>query len=156
MKMLRGLLLAAAIGLLALALSSSQTPASADSEEVDLAASRHTLVDPPTQIDLNIGVGMQVSLGFKNFTAAVDPAPADIFYTDFDGTFSLFIPAAAMGLDPAMDNIDAADVKPIPPKKEKKGGIPAVSEWGLMVMTLLILAAGTIAVARARRRTLTV
>lgn len=47
-----------------------------------------------------------------------DFSPADIFYTDFDGTFVVFIPAAAMGLSANLDNIDAADVKPTEvPKK---------------------------------------
>ncbi len=76
-----------------------------------------------------------------------DFSPADIFYTDFDGTFSLFIPSEAMGLQPELNDIDAADVKPIPPP------IPAVSEWGLIVMCLMMLTAGTIVVRRRSRIT---
>ena len=59
-----------------------------------------------------------------------------------------------MGLDPALDNIDAADVKPHPKEKKEvpKDDIPTVSQWGLMAMALLMLVAGTIAVGRARRR----
>ncbi len=83
-----------------------------------------------------------------------DSSPADIFYTNFDGSSVLFIPAAAMGLNANLDNIDAADVKPHPKEKEPPPveDIPAVSQWGLMTMALLMLIAGTIAVGRARRR----
>ncbi len=78
MKMLRGLLLAAAIGLLALALSSSQTPAFAE-QLADLAVT-HT-VSPPSQVDVNDGFLVPVTLSERHFGPSTEVAEATRIYT---------------------------------------------------------------------------
>jgi hypothetical protein len=47
--------------------------------------------------------------------AAGGYSAADIFQTSFNGTFSLFAPAAALGLAPG-DNVDALEVQPAVPE----------------------------------------
>ncbi|MBL9001074.1 MAG: hypothetical protein JNK25_08055 [Phycisphaerae bacterium] len=39
---------------------------------------------------------------------------ADLFITDFDGTFALYATAESLGLNPSVDNIDGLDVIPTP------------------------------------------
>lgn len=78
MNMLRGLLLAAAIGLLALALSSSQTPAFAE-QLADLAVT-HT-VSPPSQVDVNTGFLVPVILSERHFGPSTEVAEATRTYT---------------------------------------------------------------------------
>lgn len=41
-------------------------------------------------------------------------SPADLFISDFDGTFCLYATAESLGLDPAQDNIDGLDTMMIP------------------------------------------
>ena len=73
MKMLRGLLLAAAIGLFALAGSLSPAPASAE-QVADLAVT-HT-VSPPSQVDVNTGFLVPVLLSERHFGPSTEVALA--------------------------------------------------------------------------------
>jgi hypothetical protein len=41
-------------------------------------------------------------------------SPADIFITDFDGTFALYASAESLGLNHFGDNIDGLDARPVP------------------------------------------
>jgi hypothetical protein len=79
MKMLRGLLLAAAIGLLALGLSLSPAPASADLV-ANLAVSHQ--VTPPSEVDVNTGFGVPVSISFSHLgPPSEEQAPAVFGYS---------------------------------------------------------------------------
>ncbi len=78
MKMLRGLLLAAAIGLFALAGSLSPAPASAE-QVADLAVT-HT-VSPPSQVDVNTGFLVPVLLSERHFGPSTEVALATRTYT---------------------------------------------------------------------------
>jgi hypothetical protein len=60
------------------------------------------------------------SLGiFDNFLGRF-LSPADVFITDFDGTFAMYATAESLGLNPATDNIDGLDSAPVP---EPVGGL---------------------------------
>ncbi len=78
MKMLRGLLLAAAIGLFAVAGSLSPAPASAE-QVADLAVT-HT-VSPPSQVDVNTGFLVPVILSERHFGPSTEVALATRTYT---------------------------------------------------------------------------
>ena len=78
MMMLRSLLLAVAVGLLALAFSSSPAPAFADLE-ADLAVSHQ--VSPPSQVDVNTGFGVPVSISFSHLGPSEETVPAVFSYS---------------------------------------------------------------------------
>ncbi len=84
-------------------------------------------------------------------------APADTYSVLSAPTpiLSLFAPASALGIEGATDNIDALDYSPCTNVDfcAEQHGIrndiaPAVSQWGLIVIALMILCAGTVLTAR--------
>ena len=94
--------------------------------------------------------------------ASIPGIAADVFIVTFDGSPTIFAPAGDLGLGDANDNVDALDYLPcaLPTNRDcalehgirgQPVPIPAVTEWGLVVMVLLGLAAGTI-MFRAKRR----
>ena len=73
MVMLRGLPVLIAIGLLALAVSLSPAPASAE-QVADLAVT-HTVL-APSQVDVNTGYGVLVTFSFRHFGPSQETVPA--------------------------------------------------------------------------------
>lgn len=53
--------------------------------------------------------------------------------------------------DTFCDSVQNCNAPSEPPLENFPGGIPTVSEWGLIVMTVLVLTAGTVAFGRRRR-----
>jgi hypothetical protein len=94
--------------------------------------------------------------------ASAEGAAADVFIVTAGGSPTVFAPASDLGLGDENDNVDALDYLPCAEPTARDCAleygirgqpipIPAVTEWGLVVMVLLGLAAGTI-MFRAKRR----
>lgn len=82
---------------------------------------------------------------------------ADVFSVDASGNAVVFARAAELGLDALSDSIDAVDFLPCTDATAcallhaiRQPPIPAVSTWGMIVMTVLMLVAGTLVWMRRR------
>lgn len=90
--------------------------------------------------------------------ASVSGAAADIFLAAPAQAPSLFASAASLGLGHVDDDIDALDIQPCtnPTMCAIEHGIrstpviPAISEWGALVVAILLLIAGTILISNRR------
>jgi hypothetical protein len=89
--------------------------------------------------------------------ASTSGAAADAFIVEFGGAPEVLTWAAQMGMGASGDNIDALELLPCADGEEcardhgvRKSYIPTVSNWGLAILALLVLAAGA-AVLRRRR-----
>lgn len=91
----------------------------------------------------------------------IDPgavaSSADVFSVDASGNAVVFARAAELGLDASTDSVDAVDLLPCTDATAcallhaiRQPPIPAVSTWGMIVMTVLMLVAGTLVWMRRR------
>lgn len=90
--------------------------------------------------------------------ASATGASADVFSVSPSGARTLVAPAAALGLGAVTDNIDALDILPCADGLAcalahgmRAGDIPAVSEWGLAILALVVMAAGGVVLRRSHR-----
>jgi hypothetical protein len=69
-----------------------------------------------------------------------------------DGPISLYAKDLDGDIDPdlAVTNLDSNNVSILINLSDNAEPVPTLSEWGLLIMSLLLLAAGTIAVVRRR------
>ena len=63
------------------------------------------------------GVNGIDDFGETGWPGSDDYSPADVFYSAFDGTFTLFAPAKSLGLE-STDDIDALDIRPTAPQDD--------------------------------------
>lgn len=80
-------------------------------------------------------------------------ASADVFVVSPGGAVTVLAPAAMLGLGNASDNIDALDLLPCNDGLGcalaygmRAGEIPTVSEWGVVVLALLVMSAGVVVI----------
>jgi len=100
------------------------------------------------------------SLAFFTDASPVGAA-ADVFVVTPSGVRTVLASAARLGLGAPTDNIDALELFPCVDGLAcalehgiRAEVIPTVSQWGLVVLALLVLSAGGVIVRRTRRRTI--
>ncbi len=126
--------------------------------------------DASDRVLLSLGPG---SPSLATIPGAGASAAADIFLVEFGQPIALYASAADLGLGHALDNIDAldfdlqagemaGDVARLAPQGSNAAQhgirakrivpIPAASEWGLLVFSLLLLSAGSVIARRPGQR----
>lgn len=95
---------------------------------------------------------------------AIEDAPAggtaaDVFSVEFGSPAVGFASGTEFGLGNVADNVDSLQYWPCDDAEEcairhgiRKGAIPTVSDWGLVAMVVLLVAAGGFVFSRAKRR----
>lgn len=111
---------------------------------------------PPDQVVFTLAPGSPSLLTIGSPGKAA--SSADVFSVDAGGDTAIFVTAAGLGLDASSDRIDAVDfltctdatdcalrhaIRANPP-------IPAVSTWGMIVMTMVMMVGGTLVWMRRR------
>lgn len=117
-------------------------------------AAGDNIFDPQDQVVFSLAPGSP-SLSMIGGPGKV-ASSADVFTVDASGNPAIFVTAAGLGLDPSLDNIDALDFLTCTDAIDcalrhairAEALIPAVSTWGMIVMTILMMVGGTLVWAR--------